>query len=203
MAANAWLAKLNVSPEDACRCGHNAHVHYHGKDCTALVDESKMTYCKCSEFRAATGSQTSNQGEEEMVKKARKPKGEGRKSNLLYFVDKEKLEKFEDGKLLDKKEKTYVAAIARTLVDAGKDGASFETLVKEVGKIVEHKNEKTLRKNIQWYLGTKKSGVYRFVDAKRVESAPKAEKKPKAPRKPRQKRPTAQEKGNSEASTEQ
>jgi hypothetical protein len=84
MSTSAWFAKLNVLPEAACRCGHSAHVHHYGKDCTALVDESRMTYCKCSSFREATKNQIEG---EEMNKKTRKPKGEGRKPTLAAFVD--------------------------------------------------------------------------------------------------------------------
>jgi hypothetical protein len=90
MSSSAWLAKLNLSPEAACRCGHNAHVHAHGKSCTAVIDESKMKYCKCEQFREASGSQIQTGQGDEMAtkeKKARKPKGEGRKPTLAPFVD--------------------------------------------------------------------------------------------------------------------
>ncbi len=95
MAANAWLAKLNVSPEATCRCGHNAHVHHHGKDCTAITDESRMHYCRCSAFREAAGSVSGsqvnqNQGDEmpkEKKVRVKKPKGEGRTPTLAGLVD--------------------------------------------------------------------------------------------------------------------
>lgn len=91
MAASAWLAKPNISPEDACRCGHNANVHHHGKSCTAFVDESKMKYCKCQEFRVALGSQNQNLQGDEMAKekkqRVKKPKGEGRTPTLAPYAD--------------------------------------------------------------------------------------------------------------------
>lgn len=85
MSAYAWLAKLNISAETACRCGHNAQVHLHGKSCTAVIDESRMRYCKCESFREASG-QIQNEVESMSKKKSGPKKSEGRKPVLAEFV---------------------------------------------------------------------------------------------------------------------
>jgi hypothetical protein len=64
-----------------CRCGHEQGKHHHDKSCTALIDEVKLRYCKCSEFREATQIQ----GDE--MSKTKKAKSEGRKPTLAPFVD--------------------------------------------------------------------------------------------------------------------
>jgi len=88
MAANRWMLDAAISPESACRCGHNAHVHAHGKSCTAFVDESKMKYCKCEEFREASGSQIQTQGDDMAKKeKSQRKKSEGRQPRLAGLVD--------------------------------------------------------------------------------------------------------------------
>lgn len=64
-----------------CRCGHEQEKHHHDKSCTAIINEVKLRYCKCSEFRE--GSQI--QGDE--MSKTKKAKSEGRKPTLASFVD--------------------------------------------------------------------------------------------------------------------
>src|SRR2546428_10513936 len=81
MTQNSWLSTLS-SPDILCRCGHAASLHLHGKDCTAIIDSDKMRYCKCEEFRESK----SNRGDNEMSKKEKKPKSEGRTPTLAPFV---------------------------------------------------------------------------------------------------------------------
>jgi len=197
MSSAAWINQLS-SPDVLCKCGHAAKFHHHGKDCTAYEDESRLRYCKCEEFREVSqGSENQIQEEgDSMATKQKKQhkvstrKSGVRKSNLLYFANEAKLKSFDDGRLLDKKEKNYTAVIAQTLVSAGDDGLGFDALVTAVGKIVKHKNEKTLRLSTRWYLSSKRSDVAKFVTSKREEApelpkAPKAAKKAKAPKAPK------------------
>jgi hypothetical protein len=170
-----------------CRCTHDESFHAYGrvdgkKIRTSCTAQENFKFCKCEEFRPIS----ENQIEGENMRK----KTVSRKSNLLYFANEAKLKAFDDGRLLDKKEKNYTAVIAQALVDAGKEGLEFEKLVSVVGKVVKTKNEKTLRNNIRWYLSSKRSDVAKFVTSERAESeAPKkAAKKAKAPRKPRAKK---------------
>jgi hypothetical protein len=69
-----------------CRCGHEDATHHHGHSCTAIVDEVKLKYCKCEEFR-----ESKSEGENEMPKekaaRVKKPKSEGRKPTLAGLVD--------------------------------------------------------------------------------------------------------------------
>lgn len=68
----------------ACRCGHAQEKHHHAKSCTAIIDEVKLKYCPCSEFREAKSEQEIDMSKE---KKQRKPKGEGRTPTLAAYVD--------------------------------------------------------------------------------------------------------------------
>lgn len=167
-----------------CRCSHDELLHHHRKSCT-YSDPVTGKFCKCLEFHETNQIE----GENEMTKKSKKTSS--RKSNLLYFASEEKLESFDKGRLLDKKKKNYTAAIAQILA-AKSEGVEFESLVAAVGKIVEHKNEKTLRLSVRWYLSSKRSDVAKFVTSKRVEGEARSAKangaaKSKAPRKPRTK----------------
>jgi hypothetical protein len=84
MSASAWLAKLNLSPETACRCGHPAKQHLHGKSCGTEIENFK--FCKCDQFREVNSNQI---GDDDMAKKERtkKPKGEGRIPTLAPYAE--------------------------------------------------------------------------------------------------------------------
>lgn len=170
-----------------CKCGHARGAHFgrdHGEDCAHEV--SFGAFCRCKAFREAKNP---TEGESEMAKnKKAKRSGVPRGSNLVYFADADKLRSFDGGRLLDKAEKTYSAAIAQVLAAAGKDGLAFEELATKVGKIAEHKSEAILRKNIRWYFSSKRSEVARFVKSERAKAEAA---KPKRSSKPRARKPQA------------
>jgi hypothetical protein len=84
MSAYLWLAKLNIQPDNLCRCGHTAKMHLHGKSCSEEIENFK--FCKCIEFREGFQIQTEGDEMGKKEKKVRKPKSEGRKPVLAEFV---------------------------------------------------------------------------------------------------------------------
>jgi len=210
MAANAWLVKLNLSPEAACRCGHNAHVHLHGKSCTALVDESRMRYCKCESFRSATGSANQIEQGDEMSKekksRAKKPKGEGRTPTLAPYAE------TVGGKTIymnhNGKEHDAMVLSSGVIRMNGKDYTSPSS----AGSAILGKDKKGKPRQVDgwksWYFN--KDGERVMLDTlrgsksplKAVDDKPKAERKAKKPRAPRKAKKQNGARSSSAASTQ-
>jgi hypothetical protein len=162
-----------------CRCGHDDAKHHHGHSCTAIIDEAKLGYCKCNQF---------TQGDEmPKEKKARKPKGEGRKPVLAEFIDeglniyaKYKGKEFEarvrkDGVIIfrDKEYATPNAAgMAATGRNHGIDGYRFWSFNKDGERVPLD----TLR-------GAKSPLAKVEAKPKKVKAAPKKARKPRATKK--------------------
>lgn len=104
-----------------CKCGHEAEKHHHGKSCTVIVDNFKLKYCKCEQFREQYGeSNLTEEGATEMAK-AKKTRSASvrsvREPGTRLVVRYEPTAK--DGKdLLDKENASQGAAMYRALVAA-------------------------------------------------------------------------------------
>lgn len=179
-----------------CKCGHEAEKHHHGKSCTVIVDNFKLQYCKCEQFRERHDElNLTEEGATEMAKAAVKSKKvrSMREPGTRLVVRYEPTAK--DGKdLLDKENASQGAAMYRALV-----AAKGPLTIKEAYAACEGKMESTAAwerlgknknstlfalRNAGFVKKTEKreevaSGAHRARSAKPRASTPRAARKPR------------------------
>lgn len=162
-----------------CKCGHGLSVHHRGKSCTEIINDVKLKYCKCEEFR---GVNSNNEGEAQMAK------SNGKKDNTRLVVRYEPTVK-DAADLLAKDNVSQSAAMYRALVAAKEPLTIRETY--KAAKMESQAAYERLGKNLNSTLfALRKAGFVKKTE-RREEVSGKANgvaKKPKAARKPRKPR---------------
>lgn len=169
-----------------CRCGHDASKHHRAKSCTAIVDEARLKYCKCEEFR-----EVENKIEGDEMAKTKKSKAV--RGEKLYEAFSSKIEASAIGKKAASKEVTSHTPLVAQVLSKFSRPATFEQVfsaVKETKRYSENKLktevfERSVRGDLAILV---REGL---AKATKIEASTKANSalKPKRVRKPRAARP--------------